>query len=275
MSLKVIALGTGVCTNGCTPGADRQPPGFLFDYNGNLLLIDASEGIRFRINEAGYDYGKVAHLALSHVHPDHCALPQFLQAKLCRVLWGGATDGMEKIKIFMHEGSAEGFTQVWNWHHPEAGGKLNHFPDKFNFEIQAIRGGWSEEIFPGFTIKAFGVYHGFGQHPALGFRIECQDGVVVYTGDAGITDSLFDQITSADLLIADCGVRIGQEYTAGYGHMGPSQVGMLAMRGQVKELWLTHYTGLDSPEAMIHEVRNAGYSSGECKVATDKLIWSK
>lgn len=273
MSLKVIALGTGICGNSCGTGPRRFPPGFLIDYNGQLILLDAAEGVRYRIEDEGYDLGNISQIALTHVHPDHAAIAQLLQAKLCRVLWKDAEPQMKTATVYMHEASAEGFETVWNWHHPEAGGKLNHMPDKFQFSIEAVRTGWEKEIIPGLTLKPFGVYHGFGQHPALGYRIETKEGTVVYTGDAGITDSLFDKVANADLLIADSSTRIGQSYTAGYGHMGPDQCGLLAARSNVKELWLTHYIGIDEPAAMEAEVRKQGFT-GTLKVATDGLIWT-
>ena len=270
MALKIIALGTGVCAN-CVPGPRRYPPGFLVDYNGNLLLLDAGEGVRFHIEDAGYDYGLIQHLAITHTHPDHAALPQFLQSKLCRRLWCKPVEGMDKLTIYMHELAVEGFKQVWAWHHPE-GDEV--YRDQFTWKLEGMRGGWEKEIFPGLKLKAFGVYHGFGQHPALGFRVETKEATIVYTGDTGITESLFDNVNGADLLIADADVRIGQEYTAGYGHMGPEQCGQLAYRAQAKELWLTHYVGFDENLAMESHVRNSGFS-GTIKIATDGLVWQK
>ena len=272
MSLKVIALGTGVCANNCVPGPRRYPPGFLLDWNNQLLLLDASEGIRFRIEDAGYDFGLVGHIAITHLHPDHCALPQFLQSKLCRVLWGEQIPGIEKATVYMHDLCIGGFEQVWNWHHPEAGGKLNHFPDRFNFYLEPICDGWEKEIFPGLKLKSFKVYHGFGQHPALGFRVETGEGSIVYTGDAGMADSLFEQAEHAKLLICDSSSRLSQEQIGGYGHMSAKQAGTLAFHSQVKELWLTHYSGFDEPAAMEAAVREAGYN-GTLKIATDGLTW--
>lgn len=273
MPLKVIALGAGVCATCGVKGPRRYPPGFLIDYNGQLLLLEASEGIRFRIEDAGYDYGKVAHIALSHVHPDHAALPQLLQSKLCRVLWGPEAEGIHHATVYMHEASVEGFEAVWKWHHPEAGDELHHFPDKFVFDLIPMRTGFDHEIFPGLHLKAFGVYHGFGQHPALGFRVETPEAIVVYTGDAGLTDSLFVNVAGADLLISDSSVRLGQAYTGGYGHLEAGQSGMLATQGHVKTLWLTHYLGLDEPAAMEHAVRQAGFT-GQVAVVADQQIWS-
>ena len=240
------------------------------DWNGNLLLLDASEGIRFRIEDAGYDYGNVQNVAITHAHPDHAALPQLIQAKLCRVLWGKTSPGIDQLKIFMHEALVEKFSEVWAWHHPE--GDVV-YKDKLHWSLEGLRTGLEKEVFPGMKLKPFGVYHGFGQHPALGFRIETDEGTIVYTGDAGLADSLFDAVAGADLLISDASSRIGQDVTGSYGHMSPRQCGEIALRGNVKELWLTHYTGLDAPAAMEEAVRAAGFT-GQVKAATDGLAWT-
>lgn len=269
MSLKVIALGSGVCANCCLPGPRRYPPGFLVDYDGHLLLLDASEGVRFRIEDYGYDYGLLSEVAITHTHPDHAALPQLIQAKLCRVLWGAPAEESKKLTVYMHETSVAGFRDVWNWHHPEGD---NVYKDKLHWGIEPVRTGWEKEIFPGLKMKAFGVYHGFGQHPAVGYEINAVGKKIVYTGDTGMSESLFGNVEKPDLLISDAGVRIGQEYTAGYGHMGCGQSGMLAYRAQAKELWLTHYVGFDTPAAMEAEARKSGFS-GTVKVVTDGLIW--
>lgn len=267
-----MALGTGVCAN-ClqVAGPRRHPPGFLVDWNGELFLMDASEGIRFRIEDAGYDYGQLKSVAITHAHPDHAALPQLIQAKLCRVLWGKAAPGTDQLKVYMHEALVEKFQEVWDWHHPE--GDVV-YKNKLHWSVEGVRTGLEIEVLPGMKMKPFGVYHGFGQHPSLGFRLETAQGVVVYTGDAGLTDSLFDAVADADLLISDASSRVGQDSTGSYGHMSPKQCGEIALRGRVKELWMTHYTGLDTVAAMEDAVRGTGYT-GMIKAATDGMVWSR
>jgi ribonuclease BN (tRNA processing enzyme) len=107
----------------------------------------------------------------------------------------------------------------------------------------------------------------------MGFRLETPQGVVAYTGDSGVCEGTRVLAQSADLLIADCSTRVGQEYTGGYGHMGPRQCGDLALKAGVKKVWLTHYYDIDSPDVILAEVRAAGYF-GDVVLAHDGERWS-
>ena len=269
MSLKVFALGTGVCADTPQTTVSRQPPGFLLDIDGMYLLFDCSEGIRFRLKNAGVDISQVTHVAVSHAHPDHAALPQFIQTKYCSHLFGTPSATSTQLRIYLPAQLARDFPHVWNWHQPENDGR---YWDDFVPKIIGMEDGFTEELAPGVTLTAHHVYHGFGRHPAMGFRLETPHGVIAYTGDTGVCDALTQLAQNAHLLIADCSTRMGQEYTSGYGHMGPRQCGELALRAGVKELWLTHYFDCDAPDAMRNEARNAGYF-GTIVLATDGMVW--
>ncbi|GEM_PF-594925 len=269
MSLSVLALGTGVCTDTPHTKNARQPPGFLIEVDGTYLLFDCSEGIRFRLRAAGIDPGLVTHIAISHAHPDHAALPQFIQSKFCRQFIGGHDPRGAQLRIFMPKLLARDWPQVWNWHQPENdGGYWNEFAP----EIVGMEDGFEEEIIPKVFLKAHAVYHGFGRHPSMGFRLVTPYGTVAYTGDTGVCEGVRVIAQSADLLIADCSTRVGQEYTGGYGHMGPRQCGDVALKAGAKRLWLTHYYDFDVPDVMLAEVRAAGYF-GEAKLAQDGDRW--
>lgn len=269
MGLSVTALGTGVCSDTPHTTFARQPPGFLVEVDGSYLLFDCSEGIRFRLHAAGVDIARITHVAISHAHPDHAALPQFIQSKFCRHLFGAADPNTTKLRIYLPKLLARDFPQVWNWHQPENDGK---YWNEFAPEIIGMPNGFEEEIMPGVTLKAFPVYHGFGRHPAMGFRLETPHGVVAYTGDSGVCEGVRTLAQSADLLISDCSTRVGQEYTGGYGHMGPKQCGDIAIKAGVKQLWLTHYYDFDAQDAMLAEVRAAGFF-GEARLAHDGDKW--
>jgi ribonuclease BN (tRNA processing enzyme) len=250
---------------------DRHPPGFLIEIDGLYMLFDCSEGIRQRIQAAGIDYGHVTHVAVSHAHPDHAALPQFIQAKFCRHLFGEQDSRTSVLHIYLPKILARDFPQVWNWHQPENDG--GYWKD-FSPALVPMDDGFQTEIAPGVVLRAVSVYHGFGRHPAMGFRLETPYGVVAYTGDCGVCEGARILAQSADLFIADCSARVGQEYTGGYGHMGPRQCGDIALKSGVKQLWLTHYMGIDTTEVMLAEVRAAGYF-GEAKLAQDGDRWER
>jgi ribonuclease BN (tRNA processing enzyme) len=268
MGLKVLALGTGVCTDTPHSKNTRQPPGFLITVDGFHILFDCSEGIRFRLKNDGVSISDVKHVAITHAHPDHAALPQFIQSKFCHLLYGDRHAG-EQLTVYMPKMLARDFPQVWNWHQPENDGG---YWKEFAPDIVGMSDGFEREVAPHVTFKAVHVYHGFGRHPAMGFRLTTPHGIVAYTGDSGICEGVQTIAKDADLLIADCSTRVGQEYTGGYGHMGPRQCGDIALKCGVKELWLTHYYDLDSPEVMLAEVRAAGYF-GRTKLATDNDTW--
>ncbi len=272
MSLIVTALGTGVCADTPHTKSSRQPPGFLVEVDGLYLLFDCSEGIRFRLKEAGVSPSLVTHVAVSHAHPDHAALPQFIQAKFCGHLFGERDPRSTKLRIFLPKILARDWPQVWNWHQPENdGGYWNEFAP----EIVGMEDGFEEELAPGVLLKAVHVYHGFGKHPAMGFRLTTKHGVIAYTGDTGVCEGIRVLAQSADLLIADCSTQVGQEYTGGYGHMGPKQCGDLALKSGAKKLWLTHYFDFDAPDVIMAEVRNGGFF-GEAKLAQDgdRVVYS-
>ena len=270
MPLRVIALGTGVCVNGIANIPDRYPPGFLIEIDNLYVLFDCSEGIRKRIQAAGVDYGRVSHVCVSHAHPDHAALPQFIQARFCRQLWGTHDVPTQTLRIYMHKMLSRDFPQVWNWHQPENDGG---YWSEFQPTMIPMDEGFDEEIAPGVHLKARNVYHGFGKHPSMGFRLETPYGVVAYTGDSGVCEGVRTLAQSADLFISDCSARVGQEYTGGYGHMGPKQCGDIALKSGVKHLWMTHYMGIDAPEAYIEEVHAAGFF-GEAKLVQDGDQWN-
>jgi len=269
MGLRVTALGTGVCVDVPEERIVRQPPGFLIEVDGSTLLLDCSEGIRTRLHAARIDIADVTHVAVSHAHPDHAALPQFIQAKFCRLLFGERNAQSAKLCIYLPKILARDFPQVWNWHQPENdGGYWNEFAP----EIVGLANGFEERIAPNILLRAFDVYHGYGRHPSMGFRVETPYGVVAYTGDAGVCEGVRAIAKDADLFISDCSTRVGQEYTGGYGHMGPRQCGEVALHAGAKQMWLTHYYNFDSPDVVLAEVRAAGYF-GETRLSRDGDKW--
>ncbi|MCI0479940.1 MBL fold metallo-hydrolase [Candidatus Uhrbacteria bacterium] len=269
--MKVIALGTGVCSNGHLPGARSQPPGFLLDVRGTLILLDCSEGIRYRLHAAGYDYADIGHVAVTHGHPDHAALPQFIQAQVCRCSFvGKGCRPSHTCAMYLPRPLAEGFQAVWDWHQPENDGAYwEEFTPTFVPLDDRVRVG----IADGIDLIPFAVPHGFGRHPAMCFRIETPDGTVAYSGDSGITDALVEAAHDVDLFICESVHRVGVKDVNGYGHLNPREAGDIARRSRCRCLRITHTTGADEAAAILHEVREAGFH-GDAAVARDGDVYA-
>ncbi|MBI4138555.1 hypothetical protein HY479_00185 [Candidatus Uhrbacteria bacterium] len=267
--MKVVALGTGVCANGYVPKADRQPPGFLVDVGGFLVLFDCSEGIRYRLTAAGYDYGRVGHIAVTHGHPDHAALPQFIQAKSCRRIWANDQPSFATCNIYLPRKLAEGFPAVWDWHQPENNGA--YWPE-LTPTFVSMDDKSEQMLAPDIILHSFAVPHGFGKHPALCYRLETPEGVIAYSGDSGMCDALVEAGMDADLYLCEASFRIGFVDAKKYGHLTPREAGEVGKRSRAKRLRLTHYLDLDTPEAMLHDLRESGYH-GDADVARDGDVY--
>lgn len=267
--LRVTAIGTGICSNAHPGHGGRRPPAFLLSYDKTLLLLDCGEGTRFALGEMGISHHEIKYVAVTHGHPDHSVLPQFIQSALCgRAFNQLPVQTDDRLRVFLPEPLAKSFDEVWRWSNSEE----TDLKGVFSTEIAGLANGSTFVIANGISLTGFDVYHGFGKHPAMGYRVTTSAGTVVYTGDAGFTEQLAKDCDGADLLIADCSTRIGEDYVHGYGHMTPKQCGELAKRAGVKTLWMTHYSGLDSEASMIEDAKTSGYT-GTVIVATDGLIW--
>lgn len=271
MAVKVIALGTGVCSNfymKCT--VERKPPGFLVDADGTFILLDCSAGIRYRMEELGYDYGYLQHVAITHAHPDHAALAQFIQAKSCRRIFHDDHPEFGVCTIYMPTKLVEGFDAVWRWHLPENEGK---YWKEFTPRFVSMGKGSSVGIAPGITLKSYPVYHAFGKHDCVAYRLETPNGVIAYSGDSAKCDGLIEAAKDADIFICEQAFRIGYEDKLHYGHLTPYEVGEVCAAARVKHVRLVHYIGLDSEEDVIAEVRRGGYE-GDVKRAMDMDVWT-
>lgn len=260
--MKLTILGSGTCASQLPGIPNRYPPGFLVEWVDQRILFDCSEGMRFRLQDAGYDYAAIQHLAISHAHPDHFALPHFIQSVYCHGAWGGRKN--ETLNIYCPGQIVEDFPALWQIHFPERGGKYFDYP-KLNFVPAAET---ASQIGNG-ILTAKKVQHGNGLVDALAFRLETPEGIFVYSGDSGDCQGLRQIIKGADIFVCDATAKIEDKNAPlKYGHLNPFVAAEMSKSAGVKKLILTHYTGLDSDEAMIAEAQRAGYE-GEIVIAKD------
>ncbi len=264
--MKLTILGSGTCVNQLPNVPNRFPPGFLINWNDEKLLLDCSEGIRFRIEQAGFDFTTINHIAISHSHPDHCAITQFIQAKYVSYWWQQQKN--QDLHIYCPDFIKNNFPSLWNFHNPDI--------EKMWEPIKLIgmsKPGSQEKIGTA-TLKSFPVYHAHGKIDALAFRIETKDGIIAYSGDSGECAGVEEACENADMFICDSSSRIlDQTNQTTYGHLSPRQAGKIAKKSKVKKLILVHYQGFDSDEEMVASAKESGFE-GEVVVGKDFLTFS-
>lgn len=263
--MKLTILGSGSCANQL-PGEskNRFPPGFLVEFGQIKILFECSEGIRFRLEDAGYDYADIHHLAISHAHADHYALIHYLQSVSCKGIWTRTKN--ENLNIYCPKSITDQYPTLMKLHFPDlTGGFL--FPKLKFFSMPA-----AEPVKIGdASLTAEKVYHAFGRIEALAFRLETPEGVFVYSGDSGDCPGIRKICAGADIFVCEDSALLNDKKAAsGYGHLSARDAGNIAKNGKVKKLVLFHHTGLDSDEKIKSAVTESGFA-GEAIIAKDFL----
>lgn len=271
--MKLAALGTGTCLNAPPGQRARMPPLFALDVapSGDApawLLFECSEGARWRLSDKGIDPHAIAHVAVSHPHPDHAALPQFVQSRACEAIFGDGPHA-KSLTVYLPPLPAATLSSLWSWHQPEDGGAPS---SRVGLRVVATHDGWSREVLPGVVLRAWKVAH--GRSPAVAFRVEAHGKVFAYSGDAAPCEGLVRAAAGADVFVCEAASRVGVDLTKRYGHCNPKQAGEVAREAGARSLWLTHYSGHDGVEVMCDDARASGYE-GALRVACDgdELVW--
>jgi ribonuclease BN (tRNA processing enzyme) len=255
--MKITILGSGTCGSQLPGVPNRFPPAFLVEWDGEKLLFDCSEGVRFRLEHAGYYYADLHHIAISHCHPDHNALVHYVQSVCCWNGWAGPPN--PEINIYTTNHIVEEFPTIWKFFTPDDPERNRHNWPKLKFH--AMPDAHSTIKIGSGELTAKKVYHGFGKTDAISFRLETPDGVFAYSGDTGECSGIREICQDADVFICEASARIGDlNNPVNYGHLHPKLVGEIAKEAKVKKVIFFHYTGLDSDEAMIADCRSSGYA---------------
>lgn len=270
--MRVTILGAGTCVSQLPGISNRYPPAFLVEWRSERVLFECSEGVRFRLEQIGVDYASIAHVAISHAHPDHCALVHFVQSVYVKGIWGGPSFKRQTLDIYCPDQIDTDFREkLWDFHLPELRGGKNYEWPELRFHPMSASDRAVVHIGDA-TLTAAPAYHGFGKVDALAFRLETPEGVFAYSGDTGRCDGVQTVARGADIFVCEASGRIGDMNVAtDYGHLNPHDAGTIARDAGVRTLVLFHSTGLDPDDAILAEVRRAGYT-GACNLGKDFAV---
>jgi len=247
--MEIFILGSGTCE----PNPNRGPAGLAVRLgDGQVLLFDSGSGTVQKMAQVGIDSRQVDYLFYSHTHADHTAdLIAVLFAMNCTAPFVREKPlyltGPKGFRKFLKQ-LIKAFPQI----EPQSYEILLH-----QVESRRVR-------FPNFVVRTKPMNH--SSMPAVGYRLEHNHKILVYSGDTGYCDNIVTLAQNADILILEC--SLPDEYAVEM-HLSPSSAGKIAKLANAKRLVLTHFYPICEQYPILEQCRKE--YSGEVQIATDLM----
>lgn len=220
--MKLYILGSGTCV----PYERRGSSGYALRLPQSTVLLDCGSGTTWKLGRVGINYLEIAHIFLSHIHPDHTAdlVPFLFGTKYAY----GSSYGSKREKPLCVWGG-EGFKDFFSALTKAYDGWI--VPD--NLYVEELKEGKAE--FDGFTLVMRKTVH---IESSLAYRIESEGKSLVYSGDTDYSESLVELAKGADVLVIECSAP--DEESKIKGHLTPNEVIKIANESKAKKVVLTH-----------------------------------
>ncbi len=266
MPPRLIILGSG------TPQPDmtRWGSSFLLGIGGEWLMFDCGPAATYKLYKAGFTATQVDHLFFTHHHSDHDAdYPCFLLTRFDMSI-GTENElnvyGPELTEQLTHRLIGEDAGAFWH----DIVARTSH---PLSLGAYQSRGGTlprprpvihANDVAPGrvangehWEITAARVEHVQPYLDSLAYRVDSDEGSIVFSGDTRPCASLTKLATGADLLVMEC-IRLEDEMigkpTADT-ETGTRGSARTALEAGVKKMVLTHQNpGLDDPVAKMEAI---------------------
>lgn len=211
--MKIIFLGT----NGWYDSPTGNTICILIETSEASILLDAGNGIykadRYITPE------KPVHLFISHTHLDHIIGLHLLNK----------FEFKQGLTIHTQPGTGTALQTMFSSTYSLPFANLS-----YPVEIEEFEGLYKNQNFAVQTAKM--------QHsvPTIGFRISTENKIIAYCPDTGYCDNAVILAKDADLLIAECAFRSGEE-SEHWPHLNPETAARIAVEAQAKQLALVHF----------------------------------
>lgn len=268
--MKVVSLGVGTPT----PTVNNWGSSFVVEYGDETLMFDCGPAATDRLVRSGRRPTDINNLFLTHLHFDHVVdLPALLLSR-----WDQGGHYLPPIEI-VGPTPTDGFVEdlIGRDH-----GAFRHdiearigFPGSQQVFIN--RGGVLPRPWPTYENRVivagdvvendrWRVTSGHAQHvqpylDSLAYRLDTDEGSVVFTGDTGPCEEVIDLARGADVLYSMCWDLQGEmsRLHEDNGQTGPLTAGEMAAAAGVKTLVLVHHgPNLDIEENQRRAVVEAG-----------------
>jgi len=250
--MRIQLLGTGTPT----PSLRRMCSGYVVRVAGSTIVFDHGFGAHHRLLELGIAPTQVTHAFVSHHHYDHMGD----LARLVLTRWDQGAARIPELRLYGPPPLAHIADRLWGDDGAFGPDIVSRTQNEVSLDVYRARGGTGErppprpevrELQPnevvqgeGWTVRCAGVAH-FGPHlVSYGYRLDCEAGSFVYSGDTGPCASMERLALDCDVLVHMCHYLSGTAPSAAFarsvtGHM---ELAELAAKARVQTLVITHVT---------------------------------
>ena len=263
--MKLTVLGSGASI----ANKYRVSSGFLLETKESSWIIDFGGGSFFRlVNDLNYDYvSKVDGVFISHPHVDHIVdLMWFMHSLYNSANWADYRKRPQDKKtkpLYLH-----GYPRF-----REDYEKLRlMFPERVEkYEVPIAEHGNDEFQTKDLRVITRIVPHVPEYFTSIGFRIEAEDKIIMYSGDSGYDQALVELAKNADIALIESSIfpALYEEKGPRPNHLSAYEAGKIAKEAHVKKLILTHLHDIATEEDLAKETRKS--FSGEIVVGKDLL----
>jgi len=249
--MKFTILGSGTPA----PSVTRQSSGYVLEIGDDLIVFDHGGGAHQRLLEAGYSAADVTHLFLTHYHYDHTLdVPRLILTR-----WDHGAPNLAPLQVY----GPEPLNHFLNGFFADHGSFSMDINARRNSPasqaVYAVRGGSGErpgprlepievqvgDILKGdkWTITVGPTRHVQPTLNCIAYKIETEEGTIVYSGDnGGVYQPFIEFASGADVLIHMNHFLSGTELNEHYRVMSGSHLdnAETARQAGISTLVLTH-----------------------------------
>jgi ribonuclease Z len=247
-------------TSGAVASMRRDTTALVFVGREESVLVDCGGSPVQRLRLAGVDPATLAHVVITHIHPDHAyGLPSLVQNLYLMKRTAPLTVSCREEHVAPLRAVLAAFGLE---------GRAGMFP--LAFAGAALRPGEPLAVTASFSIAAAPNLHGAMPNMAVRFDVGDPARAVVYSSDTGPCDAVVDLARGAHTLIheATFSAATAERYGA---HSTAADAGEIAARAGVQRLILTHIDAQyhDRVDALAEEAR--GRFPGPVEIAEELI----
>lgn len=278
--MLIQLLGTG----NPSPSLERMSSGYLVKVGADVILFDHGPGAYHRLLEAGYTPMDPTHLFLTHLHYDHCL--DYVRLVLTR--WDQGAGQVPELRVYGPpplEAMTELLFSREGAFAPDLRARTEH---KLSLDIYEERGGrlpraWpapvvreiaSTEVVKGghWTVTTTSAIHAQPQLRCYAYRLDCDEGSFVYSGDSGPSRRIAELAHECDVLVHMCAYESGTELSDVHAKTccGHRELAKIAADARVKTLVLSHFN-----MKMTRPASRARILEEMAAVYPGKIVWGE